>query len=44
MLHPERPRPLVPSDSRKTIPVSIVIDGVEGTGEIVFLNSTDLGS
>ena len=42
MLHPERPRPLVPSDSRKTIPVSIVIDGVEVTGEIVFLNSTDL--
>ena len=43
MLHPQRPRPPVPSDSRKTIPVSIVIDGVEVTGEIVFLNSTDLG-
>ena len=42
MSHPERPRPLIPSDSCKTIPISIVLDGVEATGEIVFLNSTDL--
>jgi len=40
--HPERPRPLISSDSCKTIPISIVLDGVEITGEIVFLNSTDL--
>ena len=42
MSHPERPRPLIPSDSCKTIPISIVLDGVEATGQIVFLNSTDL--
>ena len=42
MSHPERPRPLIPSDSCKTIPISIVLDGVEVTGQIVFLNSTDL--
>ena len=42
MSHPKRPRPLIPSDSCKTIPISIVLDGVEIMGEIVFLNSTDL--
>jgi hypothetical protein len=42
MPHPNRPRPLIPSDSCKTIPISIVLDGVEIAGEIVFLNSTDL--
>ena len=42
MSHPERPRPLIPSDSCKTLPISIVLDGVEATGQIVFLNSTDL--
>ena len=39
MRHPERPRPLIPSDPCKTIPISIVIDGVEVMGEIVFLDS-----
>jgi len=42
MPRPKRPRPLIPSKSRKTIPISIVVDDIEVTGDIVFLNLTDL--